>query len=144
MADFYPIVVDSANQILKELPSGDTLNLTDSTIKTKDLLIDGLVTQTVVSTGTSTIDLAEGSYHKYVLTGSVSITTISNAVASVAQAFIVEVQNGGSYAVTWPSSIQWDGSSAPALDANKTTIFVFISSDGGTKWRGQVSSVTTT
>lgn len=144
MADFYPIVVDSANQILKELPANDTLDLTEATIRTKDLRIDGLVTQTIVSTGTSTIDLSAGSYHKYTLSGSVTISSITNAVSSVAQAFIVEVQNGGSYSVTWPSSIQWDGGTAPTLDANKTTIFVFISSDGGTKWRGQVSSVTTT
>lgn len=140
MASYYPIVVDSTNSIIRELPANDTLNLTDSTIQTKDLYVDGMVYQTVNTSGASTIDLSSATYFKYTLSGSTSITAFNNAnsTSGIAQAFLVEVVNNSSYNLSWPTNVKWDGGSAPALSANRNTIFTFISSDNGTTWRGNI------
>lgn len=138
MADFFPIVVDSANSIIKELPSGDTLDLTNSTIKTKDFDVSGAVYQQINTSSTTTFDLSTASFFKVTLSSNLTITAINNATSGVAQSFAIEVVNGGAYSITWPNSIRWDGGVAPALTENRTILFMFYTTDGGTTFRGQV------
>lgn len=138
MADFFPIVVDSANSIIKELPSGDTLDLTNSTIKTKDFEVTGAVYQTINTSSTTTFDLSVSSFFQVTLNANLTISAINNATAGVAQSFAIEIVNGGSYTVTWPGSIRWDGGIAPTLTENRTILFMFYTTDGGTTFRGQV------
>jgi len=134
MADFFPVVVDSDNSILKELPSGDTLDLTESDIVTRNLQIDGVVHQTIVSTS-GDIDLADGSYFTLSLSATATVT-ITGAPSGTATMFMLEVDNTGSYSISWPASVVWDGGVAPSLNPSSTTIFTFLTSDSGTTWRG--------
>lgn len=138
MADFFPIVVDSANSIIKELPSGDTLDLTNSTIKTKDFEVTGAVYQDINTSSTTTFDLSVSSFFQVTLNANLTITAINNATSGVAQSFAIEVINSGSYSVTWPGTIRWDGGIAPTLTENRTILFMFYTTDGGTTFRGQV------
>lgn len=138
MADFFPIVVDSANAIIKELPSGDTLDLTNSTIKTKDFEVTGAVYQDINTSSTTTFDLSVSSFFQVTLNANLTITAINNATSGVAQSFAIEVINSGSYVINWPSSIRWDGGTAPTLTENRTILFMFYTTDGGTTFRGQV------
>lgn len=138
MAEFYPIVVDSGNQIIKELPAGDTLNLTDSIIKTKDFEVTGAVYQNINSSSTTTFDLSVASFFTVSLSSSLTIASFDNATASKAQSFALEITNNGSYSVFWPGTIKWDGGSAPTITANKVTLFMFYTTDGGSTFRGQV------
>jgi len=138
MADFFPIVVDSANSIIKELPSGDTLDLTNSTIKTKDFEVTGAVYQDINTSSTTTFDLSVSSFFQVTLNANLTISAINNATANVAQSFAIEIVNGGAYSVTWPGSIRWDGGIAPTLTENRTILFMFYTTDGGTTFRGQV------
>jgi hypothetical protein len=54
---------------------------------------------------------------------------------NVAYSFTLEV-NYTSGTITWPTNVKWPGDSAPTLTASKTHMFIFVTDDGGTTWRG--------
>lgn len=54
---------------------------------------------------------------------------------NVAYSFTLEV-NYTSGTITWPTNVKWPGDSAPTLTAAKTHMFIFVTDDGGTTWRG--------
>ena len=54
----------------------------------------------------------------------------------MAYAFTFEVTLNGSNAITWPASVKWPADTAPAITDGKTQVFVFLTDDGGTRWRG--------
>ena len=64
-----------------------------------------------------------------------STFTVSNVPSSRAFAFTLELTHT-SGTVTWFSGVQWPGGVAPSLTTGKTHIFVFLTDDGGTRWRG--------
>jgi len=50
-------------------------------------------------------------------------------------AFALEVENTAG-TISWPSSVKWPNDTAPTLSTGRTHLFVFITDDGGTRWRG--------
>ena len=48
----------------------------------------------------------------------------------------MEITLNGSNAITWPSSVKWNADTAPAITDGKTQMFIFITDDGGTRFRG--------
>jgi hypothetical protein len=52
-----------------------------------------------------------------------------------AQFWQLEIKTGGTYSITWPAAIKWDGGGAgniaPLLSTN-TTVLNFMTRDGGT------------
>lgn len=106
----------------------------------KDFLVNGPVVvgkDTKVTVGTitaSAIDLSTGNYFDDTLAADTTYT-ISNAGA--VQAFQLEVTGASTYTITWPSSIEWTGGSAPAAPANgETDVYTFTTDDGGTTYTG--------
>ena len=91
-----------------------------------------------VSAGTATLDLSQGSYFTLSL-GSALTASFSNPPATgKAYSFALEVTSSGSYAITWPTSIKWEGGSAPTNTASGATdLYTFITIDGGTTYFGK-------
>jgi len=87
--------------------------------------------------GARTLDVAVGSYHINQVSGATTFT-IANPPASEAFGFILELINGGSATITWPSSVKWPSGSPPALTVSGTDLLVFLTRDGGATWRGSV------
>ena len=144
MADRFPLIVDgSGTPAIKEIVSGDVLDLTGSTIKA--ISVDGTSTFTGVATASTSAKITQ-----------VAITSSSNAVAWDAQAaanayhvttenttfsapsnavegaiISVEIAQGGTpYTVAWNSGsggFEFAASTAPTVTAtaNKTDIFSF-------------------
>jgi hypothetical protein len=52
--------------------------------------------------------------------------------------------NGGSQTVNFPSSVDWEGGTAPTLTASGVDILVFLTVDAGTIWHGQAFSLNST
>ena len=78
--------------------------------------------------GTS-IDLSAGS----VFTKTISANTtfsISNAPTGKASQFILILENGGAYTVTWPNSVVWAGGDAPALAESGKNVLRFVTPNG--------------
>jgi hypothetical protein len=62
--------------------------------------------------------------------------TFSAVDSSVSVGFILQLTGNGS-TVTWPSSVDWAGGTAPDAPASgETDIYVFWTRDGGTTWYG--------
>jgi hypothetical protein len=64
-----------------------------------------------------------------------STFTFSNPPASRAFAFALELTHT-SGAITWPAAVKWPKDTAPTLTTGKTHVFIFVTDDGGTRWRG--------
>jgi len=72
------------------------------------------------------------------MTGNTTFTF--NSVSSAwSTGFVLELTgNGGT--VTWPTSVDWAGGTAPDAPASgETDIYVFWTRDGGTTWYGVLS-----
>jgi hypothetical protein len=89
--------------------------------------------------GTRNIDLQSGNYVSATVAGATTFT-FSNPLASPnACGFVLELTNGGSAAVTWPTAVRWPGGTAPTLTADGVDILVFVTDDAGMNWRGVAS-----
>lgn len=83
------------------------------------------------------VDCSLGNYFTKTINAN-STFTFSN-VPSGAYAFALEVENT-SGTITWPAAVKWPNDTAPTLSTGKTHLFIFITDDSGSRWRG-VSAV---
>lgn len=89
--------------------------------------------------GTRDINLQNGNFVSATVAGATTFT-FSNPLASPhACGFILELTNGGSASVIWPTSIRWPKGTAPALTGSGVDVLAFMTDDGGTNWRGVLS-----
>ena len=65
----------------------------------------------------------------------VSTFTFSNVPANKAYAFTLELTHTSGSA-NWPATVKWPNDSAPSLTAGKTHLFMFVTDDSGSRWRG--------
>ena len=84
--------------------------------------------------GNKVIDLSLGLY----IVGTITeATTFSfTNVPTGAVVIILQLTNGGSYTVTWPTSVKWSGGIAPELITTGTDIIVLTTNNSGTTWYG--------
>ena len=85
--------------------------------------------------GANAVDCSAGNYFTKTITGATTFT-FTNVPTGVAYTFTMEVTLNGSNAITWPAAVKWPADTAPAITDGKTQLFVFITDDGGTRWRG--------
>ena len=95
----------------------------------------GGYSETITAVSGTAVDCATGSYFTKTITGATTFT-FTNVPAGVAYAFTFEVTLNGSNAITWPASVKWPADTAPTITDGKTQVFVFLTDDGGTRWRG--------
>jgi len=91
-------------------------------------------------TGAVTFDLSAARFFYGTVTGDVTSITFSNTPATGKAVFVVlEITNGGSQTITWPSSIKWPGNIEPTLTSSGVDVLSFYTRDGGTTWRGALT-----
>jgi len=81
------------------------------------------------------IDLATGNYFTKTISGNSTFTFTNPPASGTVGSFTLELTHT-SGTVTWPSSVKFPGDSAPSLTAGKTHLFIFVTDDGGTRYRG--------
>ena len=96
--------------------------------------ISGNYAQNIVAVPSLDVDCANGNYFTKTIAAD-STFTFSNAPATRAFAYTLELTHT-SGAVTWPAAVKWPANTAPTLTAGKTHIFIFVTDDSGTTWRG--------
>jgi hypothetical protein len=79
------------------------------------------------------IDCSQGNYFTKTISGN-STFTFSN-VPSGAYGVMIEVENT-SGTITWPAAVKFPNDTAPTLLTGKTHLFIFVTDDSGTRWRG--------
>lgn len=96
--------------------------------------VDGSFRANVTAVAALDIDCALGNYFTKTINGN-STFTFSNVPASRSYGFTLEL-TVTSGTVTWPAAVKWPSNFAPTLTAGKTHLIMFITDDGGSRWRG--------
>ena len=114
----------------------------DDKVLQKPVLKDYAETLVTANAGLSyTVDCTRANTFKLTLTADCEFT-FSNPPASGTAGtltLILVQDDSGSRTVTWPSSVQWPGGTAPTLATTADTgtdILTFITTDAGTTWHG--------
>jgi len=97
--------------------------------------VTGPYSANITAMGANDVDCSAGNYFTKTITGATTFT-FSNAPTSVVYSFTMEVTLNGSNAITWPAAVKWNADTAPTITDAKTQLFMFITDDGGTRWRG--------
>lgn len=88
------------------------------------------------------IDLSNGSYVLATLDQSTTIS-INTGITTGAVGFTLLLTNGsgGPYSITWPGSVKWPANTTPTRTTTdgKSDMWVFVSSDNGTTWYGNIA-----
>ena len=104
------------------------------------LAVDGPYKQTAEAVGALDIDLSAGNYFTKSISTSSTVTFSNPPASGTVGSFTLElVLTGSSTAITWPTSVYWNadaGQTAPSLTDARTHLFMFVTTDGGTKYRG--------
>ena len=77
----------------------------------------------------------------YTLSGNQTLTFSNPITSGSSSSFTLYVTNGGSATLTWPTSVDWAGGSAPSLTSSGIDILVFTTIDAGTTWYGFASGI---
>jgi len=124
--------------------TGQTVNsavtFNKSLIITKNLTVSGNTTlsatsETVTAVSALVIDCSTANYFTKTIANATNTFTFSNPPATGAFVFTLELTLT-SGAVTWPTSVKWPSDTAPTLSTGKTSLLTFVTSNGGTRWRG--------
>jgi hypothetical protein len=99
----------------------------------------------IISGGTLTLDLSQGTTFNVAIDASVTTLNIANPAITgrTSSAMVVFNYNGTAYSVTWPNSVRWPGGVAPGLTNTngKKDIFTFFTMDGGSSYVAIISAL---
>ena len=99
-------------------------------------LTGGRYTNKVTAVAALAIDMSLGNYFTKTITTGTNTFTFTNPPASgTVGSFTLELTHTGGTAA-WPSSVKWPEDTAPTLSTGKTHLFMFVTDDGGTRYRG--------
>jgi hypothetical protein len=131
-----------SNKTLAATTLSGTLSAADNIINRpvlEDYAVQGVA---VGNTGaTRTFDLANANFFSATL-DQACVFTFSNPPASGDfGTFVLELTNGGAFAITFPAAVDWPGGTAPTLTAAGVDQLVFTTRDGGTTWFGFVAGL---
>jgi hypothetical protein len=96
--------------------------------------LNGNYASNITAVGALDIDCSTANYFTKTIAAD-STFTFSNPPSSRSFAFALELTHT-SGAITWPAAVKWPKDTAPTLTTGKTHIFIFVTDDGGTRWRG--------
>ena len=99
------------------------------------ITIDGAYEQVAEAVGALEIDCSTGNYFTKTISGNSTFTFANPAASGSVTSFTLELTHS-SGTVTWPSSVKWSADTPPTLTTGKTHLFMFITDDGGTRYRG--------
>ena len=126
-------VVDSAALPLAGGTLSGTVNAADQIIQRPVMKDYG---ETKVAMAAHAVDLSLGNVQTYTLSGNQTLTFTNPPASGTAGSFTLIVTNGASATLTWPTSVDWAGGTAPTLTASGIDILTFTTIDGGTIWYG--------
>ena len=112
------------------------------------LSVDGAYEQAAEAVSALDIDLSTGNYFTKSISTSSTITFSNPPASGTVGSFILQLTlTGTNTVITWPNgtggqgTVYWNGDAgqnAPALIDARTHLFMFVTSDGGTTYRGAV------
>ena len=112
------------------------LQFGDQELRRPLMLDDTLKINVIGNTGAAvTFDLENGNIQSATVDQNITVT-LSNPLANQHAQIVLYLTNGGAFTVTWPALINWDGGTAPELQAASLDIIALQTLDGGIAWYG--------
>ena len=99
------------------------------------LTVDGACNQVAEAVGALDIDLSTGNYFTKTISGNSTFTFSNSAASGTVSIFMLELTHS-SGTVTWPGTVKWNEDTAPTLTTGKTHLFMFVTDDNGSRYRG--------
>lgn len=96
--------------------------------------VSGSQRSAIVAVAALDVDCTAGNYFTKTINSN-SVFTFSNPPSSRSYSFTLELTHT-SGSVTWPTTVKWPADTTPSLTTGKTHLFMFVTDDGGTRWRG--------
>jgi len=96
--------------------------------------LTGPYKENITAMGALEVDCSTGNYFTKTISGN-SVFTFANVPTGCAYSFTLELTHTAG-TVTWPASVKFPADTAPTLTTGKTHLFMFITDDGGTRFRG--------
>ena len=105
---------------------------------TGEIIADSYNETYAALSGTSpTVNCHNGNVFALSTTANTTFTFTNPPASGTAFGFTLKLTAGGTHIITWPTSVDWAGGSAPDAPASgETNVLVFITYDGGTTWYG--------
>lgn len=97
--------------------------------------VDGAYEQAAEAVAALDIDLSTGNYFTKTINANSTFTFSNPPASGTVGSFTLELTHT-SGTVTWPASVKFPADTAPTLTAGKTHLFIFVTDDGGTRYRG--------
>jgi hypothetical protein len=105
----------------------------------KDYAVEG---SAIGNTGaTRTLDLTVANFFSATLDQACAFTFSNPPASGDFGCFVLELTNGGAFAITWPPAVNWPAGTAPTLTASGKDQLVFTTRDGGTTYFGFVAGL---
>jgi hypothetical protein len=86
------------------------------------------------SGGSLALNLATGQAFTATVNATATVTVTNTPATGYTMCFTLHLTNGGSAAVSWPTSFKWIGGVAPTLTTSGVDLIAGISFNGGTTW----------
>lgn len=102
-------------------------------VMTGDIYANGSFRGNVTAMGALDIDCSAGNYFTKTINASSTFTFSNVPAGSYSFTLELTVTSG---AVTYPASVKWFADTAPVFTNGKTSLLMFVTDDGGTRWRG--------
>ena len=98
-------------------------------------IMEGSLSQVATAMGALELNLNTSNYFTKTISGNSTFTFANPAPSGTVTAFTLELTHS-SGTVTWPSEVKWNEDTAPTLTTGKTHLFMFVTDDGGSRYRG--------
>tara|TARA_B100001079_G_scaffold52488_1_gene43325 strand:+ start:1130 stop:1969 length:840 start_codon:yes stop_codon:yes gene_type:complete len=98
--------------------------------------ITGQQVSNVTAISGTAIDCSLGNYFTKTITGATAFTFTNTPASGIEYSMTVELDLNGNTGVSWPTEVTWPTDTAPTITDGKTQLFMFVTVDGGLKWRG--------
>ena len=122
--------------IFRTTPDGSTTNTTALTLdSSQNATFASAIYGPAKAVSALQLDLSTGNYFTKTISGNSTFTFVNPAASGTVTAFTLELTHS-SGTVAWPSSVKFNNDTAPTLTTGKTHLFMFVTDDGGTRYRG--------
>ena len=108
---------------------------TAASVHNGGLTVDGPYKQAVEAVSALDNNLSTGNYFTKTINANSTFTFSNPPASGTVGSFTLELTHT-SGTVTWPTSVKFPADTAPTLTAGKTHLFMFVTDDGGTRYRG--------
>lgn len=104
-----------------------------------------VVTANAAASGTVTLNIETANNFNLTISGATTLVFSNPSASGRVCSITVKINMPATlHAITWPSSVKWDGDKIPAFNASKTAILSFVTFDGGARWHGMVAGTSLT